>query len=206
MSESHRARGLHGILERPAIYDWVMRALGGAAARRRFVDEFLKPHPDAKLLDAGCGTAALLDHLPPGVVYVGSDVNPAYLASARRRYGGRGTFVLARAGDDAEVGDGFDFVVAMALLHHLDDDEVHRLLESAARRLRPGGAFVSIDPTVHPKQSRLARLLVSLDRGRRVRSPEGYRALLDAHFAHVDARVVTDLLPFPYSHYVARAR
>src|SRR2546430_8520014 len=71
MSESHRARGLHGILERPAIYDWVMRALGGAAARRRFVDEFLKPHPDAKLLDVGCGTAALLDHLPPAVVYVG---------------------------------------------------------------------------------------------------------------------------------------
>jgi SAM-dependent methyltransferase len=184
-----------------------MRLLGGPAARKRFVDEFVKPDDGAKLLDVGCATGVLLEDLPPGVVYVGVDINPAYIESARARYGGRGEFFTARAGDDLASGrSGFDFVVAMALLHHLDDDEAHRLLDSASRLLRPGGAFVAIDPTLHERQAIAARLLVSLDRGRRVRSPQGYRALLEAHFPDIEERVLTDLLPVPYSHYVVKAR
>jgi SAM-dependent methyltransferase len=205
--ESHRSGGIYRILERPAVYDRVMRLLGGPAARKRFVDEFVRPVDGAKLLDVGCGTGVLLDDLPSGVVYVGVDVNAAYIESARRRYSGRGEFFTARAGDDlAEGRSGFDFVVAMALLHHLEDDEAHRLLDSASRLLRPGGAFVSIDPTLHERQAIVARVLVSLDRGRRVRSPQAYRALIEKHFPDIEESVLTDLLPIPYSHYVVRAR
>jgi SAM-dependent methyltransferase len=206
--ESHRSGGIYRVLEWPAVYDPLMRLLGGPAARKRFVDEFVRPPGAAKLLDVGCGTGVLLDDLPPGIVYVGVDVNAAYIERARRRYGDRGEFFRARAGEDDLGGgrSGFDFVVAMALLHHLEDDEAKRLLDSAARLLRPGGAFVAIDPTLHERQAAAARVLVSLDRGRRVRSPQGYRALIETRFADIEDRVLTDLLPIPYSHYVVKAR
>jgi len=205
--ESHRSGGIYRILERPVIYDRLMRLLGGPAARKRFVDEFVRPVDGAKLLDIGCGTGVLLDDLPSGIVYVGVDLNDAYIESARRRYGGRGEFFTARAGDAFAGGrSDFDLVVAMALLHHLEDDEAHRLLDSVSRLLRPGGAFVAIDPTLHERQAVTARVLVSLDRGRRVRSPQGYRALIETHFPDIEERVLTDLLPIPYSHYVVKAR
>lgn len=203
---SHRSRGLYRILERPAVYDRVMRLLGGPAARKRFVDELVRPQPGTKVLDVGCGIGALLADLPDGVSYVGVDVNPAYIEAARARYGDRGEFFAARAGDAlAPQWSGFDIVIAMALLHHLEDDEAHRLLHSVSSVLRPGGMFVSIDPTRHTGQSIVARLLVSLDRGRRVRSADGYRALVDAHFPDVETRVLTDLLPIPYSHCLVTA-
>lgn len=203
---SHRSRGLYRILERPAIYDRVMRLFGGPASRKRFVEELVRPQPGAKVLDVGCGIGALLADLPDGVSYVGMDINPAYIEAARARYGDRGEFFAARAGDPlAPEWSGFDVVIAMALLHHLEDDEAHRLLHSVSSVMKPGGTFVSIDPTTHAKQSIVARVLVSLDRGKRVRSPDGYRALIAAHFPDVETRVLTDLLPIPYSHCVVTA-
>jgi SAM-dependent methyltransferase len=202
----HRSRGFHRVLENPAVFEHVMRWLGGPRECKRFVEELVRPEWGARVLDAGCGTGTLLDALPPHVRYVGFDTNGAYIERARRKYGERGTFVCTRAGDDRYgIGGSFDVVVARGLLHHVEDAEADRFLENASRLLRPGGVFVSIDPTLHKGQSMVARLLVSLDRGRCVRTPEAYRRLLDRHFKQVDERVATDLLTVPYSHYLARA-
>ena len=153
------------------------------------------------------GRELSLDALPANVEYVGLDINPTYIDAARQRYGTRGRFFQARAGDEIEIAaEEFDIVAAIAVMHHLEDAEVLQLAASAARLLRPGGTFLSIDPTKHDGQPAAARLFVSLDRGRRVRTPAGYRALLASQFAEIDDRVVTDLLRIPYSHYVATAR
>jgi SAM-dependent methyltransferase len=202
-----RSRGIYRLLEWPAVYNRLMRLLGGDAVRERIVREFLQPPPGAKLLDIGCGTGALLDALPAEVEYIGVDINPAYIDAARQRYGNRGRFVCARAGDEIDfVRGGFDVVAAIAVMHHLDDGEVVRLAANASRLLRPGGAFVSVDPAKHDRQSAASRLFVSLDRGRCVRTPERYRELLACHFEEIEDRLVTDLLRIPYSHYVATAR
>jgi SAM-dependent methyltransferase len=202
----HQSRGLYAFLERPGVYERVQNVLGGRAARRRLVDEFIRPFRGARLLDVGCGTGTLLESLPEGVEYVGFDGNAAYVETARRRYGGRGAFLRATVGKDAiGFADGtFDRVVAVALLHHLDDADVDALLRSAARLLRPGGVFVSIDGAVHPRQSRLARMMLALDRGGRIRTPEEYRRLIGMHFPLLETSLLTDLLPIPYSHFVAR--
>ncbi len=204
---SHRTGGLFGVLERPAAYLALQSLLGAQSARRRFVEDFVRPFSGARILDAGCGAGSLLDSLPPDVEYVGFDVNAAYIESARCRYGDRGQFCCAGI-EDAVSGDAgeFDVVVAVAFLHHLDDENVHRLLDLAARALRPDGAFVSIDAVFHVGQSWIARALAVADRGGRVRCPKGYRTLIEAHFEEVHDRVLQDMLRIPYSHYIARGQ
>lgn len=203
---SHRTTGLYKLLERPNVYRRLQALLGGPGALARFATEFVRPSAGATLLDVGCGVGSLLEYLPAGVSYAGFDVNPAYIDAARRRYGRRGRFFCARVGEEPpEIAEStFDLIVAVALLHHLDDDDAHRLLGTAARLLAPGGAFVSIDGTLHSGQRRLSELLVRLDRGCAVRPPEGYRSLAEAYFPHVESWLVTNLLGVPYSHFIMR--
>ena len=205
---SHRTKGLYRILERPAAYEFVQKMLGARGARTRFVREFLRPFDGARLLDVGCGTASLLEYLPAGVDYTGFDMNPAYIAAARKKYGDRGRFFVARAGEEGSgttVDGPFDFVVAKGLLHHLGDDEAHALLAAARGWLREDGVFVSLDNACHSSQRRISRLLISLDRGGSVRTPEAYRALAEAHFSRVESWLLTDMIPIPYDHFVMRA-
>ena len=202
---SHRSGGLYRLLAWPRAYEGFQRLFGARAARARFVAEFLRPWQGARLLDIGCGTGSLLDDLTPGVAYVGFDMNPAYIAAARRRYGDRGRFFCAAVGEDPAAGEAFDFVVARSLLHHLSDEDADRVIATARRVLRPGGVFLSSDNVFYEGQPWLSRTLIALDRGGRVRTAEGYRRLIAPHFADVDARLVTDMVRFPYAHYIMRA-
>jgi SAM-dependent methyltransferase len=203
---SHRVKGAYKLLERPGIYTRFQALLGGPGAFRRFVDEHLRPFEGARVLDVGCGAGTLLDYLPSTVRYAGYDVNPAYIEDARRRHGERGRFFCARVGEEPpEIEEGgLDFVVAVALLHHLNDDDASNLARSAVRLLGDGRSFVSIDPTLHEGQNWLARLMARLDRGGAVRSPDGYRRLLAPHFPSIEAWLLTDMLAIPYSHAVLR--
>lgn len=202
----HLSTGIYRILERASVYERLQGLLGAQAARKRFVEEFLRPFPGARVLDIGCGTASLLDDLPPDVQYTGYDLNPRYIAEAERRYGSRGRFFLAEVGDEPPFEGSFDFVVAKGVLHHLNDADADRLIRDARGHLREGGCLVTSDPVFHPGQSRIARFLISRDRGRRVRTPEGYRALVTARFFELEERLFTDLLTVPYSHFIVRAR
>ncbi|HVG11277.1 MAG TPA: class I SAM-dependent methyltransferase [Thermoanaerobaculia bacterium] len=198
--------GVYRLMERAGVYERFQRALGARAARRRFVAEFLRPFPGARILDIGCGTGSLLDDLPPDVDYAGYDLNPRYIAEAEQRYGSRGRFFHARVGDEPPLEEGFDLVVAKGVLHHLSDSDAGHLIRDAHSHLREGGCLVTSDPVFHSGQSRIARFLISRDRGLRVRMPEGYRALLAPCFSEIEERLVTDLLTVPYSHFILRAR
>jgi SAM-dependent methyltransferase len=189
------------------VYEWSQRVLGADAARRRFVGEFLRPRSGDRILDVGCGTGSLLSLLPADVDYFGFDLNPGYIREARRRHGGRGRFLCAGLGEEPEeVAGTFDLVVACAVLHHLEDAEALQLVVKARRALRAGGRFVTHDPVRHEAQGWVARLLVGLDRGRRVRTPEGYRELLaGGGFVQVETTLTT-FTRVPYEHFVVHAR
>lgn len=205
---SHRRRGVFRLLEAAGAYELVQGLLRPPRSRRRFAVEILHPERGCRVLDIGCGTGALLDDLPPDVVYVGYDMNPHYVEAARSRHGARGTFYCARVGDPGapQPSGEVDLVVAKGLLHHLTDAEAGQLLESAHQALRPGGRLVTLDPARHAGQSLFARLLMACDRGGGIRTPEGYAALVRTRFPGAEARLLTDLLRVPYSHCVVEAR
>ena len=201
--------GWRRLLDLPLLYRGAQGILGSAASKRRLVRDDLRPFPGMRLLDIGCGPAALLDALPRGVNYVGVDLSAAYVDAARRRYGDRGTFLCRPVSQlDGDCLQERDLILALGLLHHLDDRDAARLFARARSLLAPGGRMVTVDPCRLPRQRRVARLLLACDRGRCIRTPEAYRSLAVASFSAVEVRVDGDRLalggrwPIPYDHCV----
>ena len=200
-------KGIRSVLSFAPVYNLLMRALGSDRSRTLLIEQYLRPREGDRILDIGCGTGAILEFLPPGVDYHGMDLSAQYIAAARSRFGGRGNFQVGDVNElVAQDEAGFDIVMALGLLHHLEDEEVRRLAESVARLMAPTGRFITLDNCFTEEQSAVARTLISWDRGQNVRQPDQYQALLGEVFGQVSCDVRHDLLRFPYTHVIFEAR
>jgi SAM-dependent methyltransferase len=201
---SEITHGLRRSLSRPAVYSGLQRALGARDAWKVIVDSYLRPRAGERVLDLGCGPAAILDLLPE-VDYTGVDLNPRYIEMARRRHGDRASFITGDVRILKLPPADFDAVLAIGMLHHLTDAEAAGVASRVAALLRPHGRLVALDPALASGQSGLARWLIDRDRGRAVRDRDGYAALLRGAFAEVEVSIRHDLARVPYSHAVTVA-
>jgi SAM-dependent methyltransferase len=197
---AERNTGVRRVLMAPSVYEAAQRLLGSPRVRREFVTTYVRPEPGARVLDIGCGPGDLRGWLPE-VRYVGFDLNPHYIESARARFGDRGEFFVGdvAAVDREELGQ-FDIVIAKGVLHHLDDASARRLFALAAAVLVPEGRIATIDPALTTTQSRAARFVVRRDRGLNVRTPDGYAALGRTAFDAARVEQHHHLLRVPYTH------
>ena len=194
--------GIRSILSRPIVYGAFQRLMGASKARRELVDLHIRPWPGCRVLDLGCGTADILEFLPPDVDYCGYDVSADYIAAAQRRFGRRGRFhcsELTRATLGAVPAS--DIVLMSGVLHHLDEAAAVQAIELARSALSTGGRLVTIDPCFAEPQSAVARCLIRMDRGRNVRDPDGYRALAAGSFSTVSGTLAHRHW-IPYTHWI----
>lgn len=191
--------GLRAVLSHPRVYMAFQAMMGAERGRRMFVSQFVRPKDGEKILDVGCGTADIV-HLLPDVSYWGFDISAPYIESAQQRLGTRGHFIQ-RPLDEEAVSQlpEFDTVLAVGLLHHLNDNAAQKTVRLAHATLRLGGRLVTIDPCLDPSQTSIARFLVRHDRGQNVRDLEGYRAVVAPIFDTVHG-VVRHQRWIPYSH------
>ncbi|MCD9098591.1 class I SAM-dependent methyltransferase [Luteimonas fraxinea] len=200
---AQKTDGLRAVLSHPAFYDFLQTALGAGRARARMMSDHIRPRKDDRVLDIGCGTAELLPYFPVDIDYVGFDLSSRYIDAARKRYGDRGRFECMDVADfqDTQVRQhGADLVLAIGILHHLDDDQARSLINVASSMLRPGGRFISMDGTLVAGQSAAARGLILRDRGQNIREPDGYAGLATGSFTEIKPVVRHDLLYVPYTH------
>ena len=153
--------GLRAILSHPRIYSSFQLVMGADKFRRDFVARFVRPFPGMAILDIGCGPADILEHLSD-VEYMGYDISEAYIDRAERTFGQRGRFFCRELEMD-ELGrlPQFDVVLAIGLLHHLDDQTAVKVTKLAHRALKQGGRFLTVDPCLDPAQNPVARLFGS---------------------------------------------
>ena len=179
---SQITHGVHAILSNPAVYSAFQNLMGAHQGRLRFVENFIRPSTGMKVLDVGCGPADILDYLP-NVDYWGYDISEAYIKRADARYGKRGKFHCQEL-QPADLGQmpSFDVVLAIGLLHHLDDAPAKNVLNLAWQALAPGGRLLTVDPCLDKTQNAIARFLVKNDRGQNVRTREEYTALANSVF------------------------
>ncbi len=198
-------KSLSSILSLPAGYRLFTRAVGGRRAWRTYLSEYVKPVAAEKVLDLGCGPADVLDYLP-GVSYTGLDISADYINSAKARYGGRGRFLCSDVGlAELEQERGtFDLVLSVGVIHHLDDERAAKLFDLARLVLRPEGRLVTYDGCYVPEQSKVARWLLSRDRGKFVRTRSEYLRLASVVFGKVESNLRHDLLRIPYTHLIMR--
>jgi SAM-dependent methyltransferase len=185
------------------VYRFAQLAIGETNARKILTDQILQVNEDERILDIGCGTADILDHLPLNVDYIGFDPSEAYVTAARSRFGHRAVFATAGIANADELAQR-DRTLAMAIgvFHHLDDEGATNALQLASSVLVKDGRFVSIDPTIVAGQHMVGRFLAKQDRGQHVRSPERTAELVRGVFPDAKISVRHDLLRVPYSHVI----
>lgn len=195
--------GWRSLLSLPSVYSTIMELISGSGALRLFVATYIRPESDARILDLGCGTATILEYLPNDVSYVGIDISVAYIATARKKFKGRGEFHCLPIEAFTEIGDGsFDLVLGLGVLHHLDDEQARTFFSIADGALKKGGRCVTIDPCKVEGQSRFARLLIAMDRGQNVRTANVYEMLANSVFKKLVKSIRHDLLRIPYTHLI----
>lgn len=191
--------GLRALLSAPRLYSGFQALMGARRFRSRFVSEFVRPSAGMNVLDIGCGPADILAHLD-GVNYWGFDISRTYIARAQARFGDRGSFrckVLSL--EDLQALPSFDVVLAIGVLHHLDDEQALELLTTARRALKVGGRLLTVDPCFVPGQNPVARFIIEHDRGQNVRGEHAYEALMTRVFESPSVEV-RDQAWVPYTH------
>lgn len=131
-----------------------------------------------RVLDVGCGPGTNTHHFMQAD-YLGLDINPKYIESARRKH--QRNFVTAdvtryRVPDSER----FDCVLVNSFLHHVDTENVRRILAHLGTLLTPDG-YIHILDLVMPPRASLGRLLAHWDRGDFPRPlDDWYRLFADA--------------------------
>jgi len=195
------------ILEIPAGYRLFTMLIGGDVLRRRFIIEHLAPRQGWRVLDVGCGTGELLEHMPKGVSYVGFDPCARYLERARLRYGTRGQFLLGCVEEwSPQTMGSFDAIMAFGLLHHLPDFTVADFFRKARQSLRKPGVLVVLEPCLRSDLSPVARLFLKNDRGAYVRYRADYEALARLEFPNMYSVYDHKGLHLPYCALVISCR
>jgi ubiquinone/menaquinone biosynthesis C-methylase UbiE len=191
--------GLQRWLKVPCLYNLLQDAIGGNALRRKVIQRHVQAKPGDKIIDVGCGPAQILPWLPE-IEYLGFDINPSYIASAKRVHGNKGTFVVGDTKslwEDSRFRDA-DIVIGLGILHHLDDDDAEHCIRFAHRALKPTGRFVCLDACWIANQGFVSKYVMSRDRGQNVRTEQAYRQLAAKVFKKVDTWVDAKPMRIPY--------
>jgi SAM-dependent methyltransferase len=180
------------LFDLPLFYDIWSRLYLPAVARA--VHDVIGDTGGSCMLDLGCGTGRLKAYLPQ-VAYTGIDLNPRYIAYARRNYNGR--FI---AGDVLDLGHclaraDFDCILLNGILHHIDFGRAKVLMSRLPGYLRPEGRVIVIDHVTAPGLSLINRLLLYCDRGAFIRDKDSYTELFQTFRVCMHGRVVVRLGP-----------
>ena len=129
-------------------------------------------------------------------------MNENYVEFANDKWSNRGDikFIHGTVGElDLKNFNKYDVVVAMALIHHLSDEDAKQLFSFAAQVLNQGGILVTYDNVFIENQHWLAKWLIKNDRGKHVRTQEEYKKLVAPYFNNFTTRVLHDTLRIPYT-------
>jgi SAM-dependent methyltransferase len=188
------------LMSHPSIYSKVTLFLRGKRTTQEFINTYVKPRPGDRILDIGCGPGDALQFLPD-VTYYGFDMDAGYIKMAKERYknDNRARFYHEKVRLGAVGESNFDIVIAMGVIHHLDDYDARRLFELAYHMLKPGGRLVTYDGCYFPNQSITEKFFLDIDRGKYIRTKEGYYEILGHTFPEVTSYSRLDLLMIPYA-------
>ncbi len=127
----------------------ILARLARAPRFNAWMADVIRPFCGQRVLEIGSGTGNLTRRLVPRGLYVASDINPLYLQTLRSLTADRPyldvTLTDVTEGQSfPEVEGGFDTVVCLNVIEHVDDDR--GALENIRRVLAPGGRAVVLVP------------------------------------------------------------
>lgn len=195
--------GIRHALALPWIYDTFQKLVGAYSWRSRVLSRFVSKAipPNGKLIDIGCGTAEAIKFLPHGVEYIGFDRNPIYINKARKRFKHlHAVFHCEELSPNFILsGSPADVILALGLIHHLDDNQTLDLFRLAKKLMKKSGFLLTLDPVFDSQQTSVARYIISKDRGTAVRTESAYKQLALQVFSRVEVTIDHNPLYIPYT-------
>ena len=199
MKNAHNTNFLTRALEFSSIYNIWQNLSGSKKGIKKIIQENLIPFNNSKILDIGCGTGTLIEYMPYNVIYTGYDINQIYIESAKKKYPDRGNFYCTSVNDAIAVEGYFDYVIAIGILHHLNDIDSKKLIQSAAYSLKENGCFISIEPVWTNEQSSIEKFIMKMDRGQNIRNENSYLTLLSDFFLSTESRIYQGIFTIPWT-------
>ena len=81
----------------------------------------------------------------------------------------------------------------------INDAEAKVFFASASKLLKPHGYLVTYDGVYIESQSKIAKFILSRDRGQYVRTPEGYTGLAKGIFSEIKFSIIHDMYRIPFT-------
>jgi ubiquinone/menaquinone biosynthesis C-methylase UbiE len=167
----------HRIVSIPWVFDFVQKSLGLQEAYRHLEPRLVDTEGKI-VLDVGAGTGNFAPLVRRSKIYLALDNDLEKLRGLQTKK----VFGSQILGDATRIclGDkSVDYVLCIALAHHLTDAQLPILFNELARVVRVGLIF--LDPLQY-KTSRVSNLLWRYDRGSHPRSSDMLLAALQANF------------------------
>lgn len=165
-----------------------------------------------RILDVGCGFGLFgcyFSALHPEIVYCGYDNDATRINMARQaatRLGLRNASFHCLDARDLSVGNQYDAIMTIDLLHHIDNESKRRFLRTCATSLVDNGRLIIKDVNTRPRLELYFTWLldVIMTRGFEMWywGADKFYMELRNHFERVDAFPIADWLPYPHVVYL----
>jgi SAM-dependent methyltransferase len=198
--------GWRSLLALGLVYRLVQFVFSEERSKKLILERYILPvGENCRVLDMGCGPGNLLSFLPSTVVYTGFDVSEEYIISAQKTFSNRDNtrFFCASSTDEqllkAVPDDSIDVAIVHGVFHHLSDAQALEMFDLARSKVATGGKMVVLEPVWFERQSRFRRWVMSMDRGRNIKSLDGWRMFFQAGtagWADVEVEVHPKLIRF----------
>jgi len=161
----------HKLLSNEKVYDVFQSCVGSYRFRNRFITS-LGLSNKSQVIELGCGTGISLETIGASR-YTGIDLSQEYLEKARSR---NNKAILIR-GDVSDAStfqnlyvDKSDSILALALWHHLNDNQLYKTLINVSKIAQIGTKIYFLDPFIDKTTSKSAAWVAKNDRGKHLRS------------------------------------
>jgi ubiquinone/menaquinone biosynthesis C-methylase UbiE len=181
-------RAAHRLLDNPLVFRLQQKLCNNYLSVRDAFSRYIMT-TGKDILDIGCSTAACAGQIIDMKQnrYVGVDIDTRYIELAKK-FHPYGHFLQQDARKLPFGSGSFDIVMFIGVWHHMDDALVLACMAEVRRVLRPTGVVLVSEPVFRPDWP-ISAFLLKNDRGRFIRTRDGYRDLF-AGFDIVEERTL----------------
>lgn len=156
----------------PRMYHWFVRPKWFT---KKYIHEHIKNHfhlENKTVLDFGSGTGANCSIFKPGL-YLGIEPDGERVQLAKRLYPNH-NFMIFKENRILAQNDSIDYIFIIAVLHHIDDEQIKGYLLEFERILKPGGKIIVMEPYLCNRKNWSNRFMNWYDDGEYIRNENGY--------------------------------
>ncbi|WP_245920655.1 class I SAM-dependent methyltransferase [Melghirimyces profundicolus] len=140
------------------------------------------PVKEGHILDFGSGTGANCPIFSPEG-YIGIDPDHRRIAYAKKLYP-EYTFDVFKHHRFPVEDKSMDYILIVAVLHHIASEEIHRYMKEFRRILKTTGTIIVIEPCLFADKPLSNRLMTWFDHGEYIRNEKEYLHLFQHHHFH----------------------